>query len=146
MIYRSMFPHSLLTEMNRLQRDMEHWFDLEPNIRGAGLGGFPAMNMGSTPQSIEMYAFVPGMDPNSIEVNLERGVLTIAGERKDNLLSQEQQATVHINERFAGRFRRVMSLPDDVDPDSINARYHEGVLHISAKRREGAQPRRISVH
>lgn len=146
MIYRSMFPHNLFTEMNRLQRDLEQWFDLEPNIRGAALGGFPAMNMGSTPQSIEMYAFVPGLDPNSIDVSLERGVLTIAGERKDNLASQEQQATVHINERFAGRFRRVVSLPDDVDPEGINARYRDGVLHISAKRREHAQPRRISIH
>lgn len=146
MMYRSMFPRSLFSEINRLQRDLEQWFELEPNIRGAGLGGFPAMNMGSTPQSIEMYAFLPGLDPNSIEVNLERGVLTIAGERKDNLLSQEQQATVHINERFAGRFRRVISLADDVDPDGVSARYNDGVLHISVKRREQAQTRRISIH
>jgi HSP20 family protein len=53
---------------------------------------------------------------------------------------------VHINERFAGRFRRVMSLPDDdIDPSGVSAEYRDGVLHISVKRRQAPQPRRISV-
>ena len=146
MMYRSMFPRDIFAEMDRLQREIQQAFDLEPTIRGVGRGGFPAMNIGSTPQSVELYAFVPGLDPNSIEVNLERGVLTIDGERADDLASREERATVHINERFAGRFRRVVSLPDDVDPDSVSAQYRDGVLHISIKRQEAAQPRRISVH
>lgn len=146
MMYRSMFPRDIFAEMDRLQREIQQAFDLEPTIRGVGRGGFPAMNIGSTPQSVELYAFVPGLDPNSIEVNLERGALTIDGERADDLASREEKATVHINERFAGRFRRVVSLPDDVDPDSVLAQYRDGVLHISVRRQEAAQPRRISVH
>lgn len=146
MIYHSMFPHSIFDEMSRLHRGLEQFFEAEPSIRGAGLGGFPAMNMGSTPQSTEIYTFAPGLDPDSIEVTLERGVLTVAGERKDLLSSSEQNATVHINERFAGNFRRVVSLPDDVDPDAVSAHYKDGVLHISIRRREQAQARRIAIH
>jgi HSP20 family protein len=52
---------------------------------------------------------------------------------------------VHITERFSGRFRRVVSLSDDVDPNGVSADYKDGVLHISAKRRESARPRRITV-
>jgi HSP20 family protein len=52
---------------------------------------------------------------------------------------------VHINERFAGRFRRVVSLPDDVDPNAVSAEYRNGVLHLAIKRRESAAPRRIEV-
>jgi HSP20 family protein len=52
---------------------------------------------------------------------------------------------VHINERFAGRFRRVVSLTEDADPESVSAQYRDGVLHISVRRRESAQPRRITV-
>jgi len=141
-----MFPRDIFAEMDRLQREMQQAFDIEPNIRGIGRGGFPAMNVGTTPQSIELYAFAPGMDPASIEVNLERGVLTITGERKDDLSSQQEKATVHINERFAGRFRKVISLSEDVDPDGVSAQYRDGVLHVSVKRREAIQPRRISIH
>jgi HSP20 family protein len=73
-------------------------------------------------------------------------LLTIAGERPANLPSgDDDESTVHINERFAGRFRRVVSLSDDVDPNSVSADYRDGVLHIHVKRHESAQPRRITV-
>jgi len=146
MMQRSMFSRDIFSEMDRLQRELQQAFEFGPTIRGIGRGGFPALNIGSTAQSVELYAFVPGLNPDSIEVNLERGVLTIAGERPDDLSSQEENAAVHINERFAGSFRRVVSLPDDVDPDGVSANYREGVLHVSVKRREAVQPRRISVH
>jgi HSP20 family protein len=145
-MFRSMFPNDIFAEMNRLQRELQQTFDLEPNIRGIERGGFPALNIGTTPQSIELYAFLPGLDAEKIEVSLERNVLTISGERKDELSTREQRATVHINERFAGRFRRVVSLTDDVDPDGVSAQYRDGVLHVSVKRREEAQARRISIH
>lgn len=145
-MYRSMFPQDIFSELDRLQRDVQRAFAAGPSIRGIGRGGFPAINVGGTPQSVELYAFAPGLDPATLEVNLERGVLTISGERSADLPGREDKATVHINERFAGRFRRVVSLPDDVDPDGVSAEYREGVLHISVKRRESTQPRRISVH
>jgi HSP20 family protein len=146
MIYRSMFPGDLFAQMDRIQRSIEQSMELEPSIRGFGPGGFPALNIGASQKGLELYAFAPGLDPGSIDVQLERGVLTIAGERADELTSQAERATVHVNERFAGRFRRVVSLPDDIDPDSVNAQYRDGVLHVSVARREQEQPRRISVH
>ena len=67
-----------------------------------------------------------------MEVNLDRGLLTIAGERPADLPSEDDdKAAVHINERFSGRFRRVVSLSDDVDPDSVSADYRDGILHIT---------------
>jgi len=146
MTYRPMFPGDLFAQLDRFQRELQHSFDLEPNIRGFARGGFPALNVGSTQKSIEMYVFAPGLDPASIDVQLEQGVLTIAGERADDLSSQAEPVTVQVNERFAGRFRRVVSLPDEIDPDSVNAHYRDGVLHVSVAKRASAQPRRISVH
>ena len=169
MLYRSVFPGDLFAEMDRIQREMQQAFGMEPSIRGVGRGGFPALNVGSTPQSVELYAFLPGLDPNAIEVNLERGVLTVAGERPDLTAANGTagghaggaggassaggaggaggvgRPTVHINERFAGRFRKVVSLPEDADPDGVSAQYRDGVLHISVKRKQQVQPRRISV-
>ena len=145
-MYQSLFPRNVLAELDRMQREMRDAFDLSPSIRGLGRGGFPALNIGGTPQSVEILAFAPGLDPASVEVKLDRGVLTIAGERPADLPSEDgDEAAVHITERFNGRFRRVVSLSDDVDPDGVSAAYRDGILHITAKRRESAQPRRINV-
>lgn len=144
-MYRSLFPRDLFAELDRLQREVHQAFELSPSIRGLGRGGFPAINVGSTPASLEVYAFAPGLDPASIDVQIEKGVMTIAGERRSDLPGREAKATVHIDERFAGRFRRVVTLPDDIDPDAVQARYIDGVLHISLQRREAARPRRIDI-
>ncbi|HZW19862.1 Hsp20/alpha crystallin family protein [Noviherbaspirillum sp.] len=145
-MYRTLFPRDVFAELDRLQREMQEVFETGPSIRGVGRGGFPAVNIGSTPQSLELYAFAPGLDPSSIDVHLERGVLTIAGERAAGLPAQDEKASVHINERFAGRFRRVVSLPeDDVNPSGVTAEYRDGVLHVSVKRRQAPQPRRITI-
>ncbi len=78
-------------------------------------------------------------------MNLDRGVLSIAGERKTELPAQNEKAQVHINERFRGKFQRVVSLPDDADPDGVSAQYRDGILHIRVKRREVSKPRRITI-
>ena len=145
-MYRSLFPRDVFAEMDRLQREMQQAFDLSPTIRGFARNGFPALNVGGTPQTIEIYAFAPGVDPASLEVDLERGLLTISGERKNPLPDTDSKATVHINERFEGRFRRVLALPDDADPDAVDANLRDGVLHVTIQRRASAQPRRIAIH
>jgi HSP20 family protein len=144
-MFRTLFPRDVFAELDRLQREMQQTFEISPSIRGLARGGFPAMNVGSTPRSVEIYAFAPGVDPASIDVQLEKGVLTIAGERKAVVPPKDEKATVHIDERFVGRFRRVVTLPGDVDPNAVEARYRDGVLHISVQRHEAAQPRRISI-
>ena len=144
-MYRSLFSRDLFAEMDRLQREMQQALDQSPTIRGYARGGYPALNVGGTPTSVEVYAFAPGLDPAAIDVNLDRGVLTLAGERKVDLPKSDEKTTVHANERFTGRFRRVVSLPDDIDPNAVSAKYADGVLHVSIQRRASAQPRRIEV-
>ncbi|MBS0305560.1 MAG: Hsp20/alpha crystallin family protein [Proteobacteria bacterium] len=144
-MYRTIFPRDLFAEFDRLQREFSGLLDGTPSIRGLGRGGYPALNVGTSPTSIDVFAFAPGIDPAAIEVNLERGVLTLAGERKADAPPADAKTTVHLDERFAGRFRRVLSLPDDIDPESVAATYTDGVLHVAIRRREVAQPRRIAV-
>ena len=144
-MYRSLFPRDLFAEMDRLQRDMQQALDPSPSIRGLSRG-FPALNVGGTPQTLEIYAFAPGLDPDALEVTLDRGVLTIAGHREPlRAAGGEEDAAVHISERFDGPFRRVLALSEDADPDALNATYRDGVLHITVQRRASSQPRRIAV-
>lgn len=148
-MYRSLFPRDMFAEMDRLHREMQQAFDPSPTIRGFGRSGFPALNVGSTANALEIYAFAPGVDPSTLEIHLERGVLTIAGSRKGSLPrgdADDGKSAVHINERFEGTFRRVITLPEDADADSVQARSRDGVVQITVQRKASAQPRRIAVH
>ena len=150
-MYRSIFPRDMLAEMQRLQRDIQQAMDLSPSIRGISRGGFPAVNVGATPESVEIYVFAPGLDPSSTDISLDRGVLAIAGVRGSSVAAEGRsdaatpRQAVHINERFAGAFRRIITLPDDADPDAVEATYRDGVLRISVRRRASSQPRRIAI-
>ncbi|GHU27387.1 heat-shock protein Hsp20 [Betaproteobacteria bacterium] len=142
MYYRTLFPRDLFAEFDRLQHEMRQSFDPNPNIRGL-TRGFPALNVGGTSKAVDIYAFAPGIDPATLDVQLVKGMLTIAGERKAEPLPEK--AARHIEERFSGRFQRVVSLPDDVDPNAIEARYRDGVLHVSIQRKQESQARRITI-
>ena len=143
----SLFPRDLFAEVDRLQRQMQQAFEFSPSIRGYAHGGFPALNVAGTPDSVEVYAFCPGLKPESIQVQVEKGVLSISGERPSELPPRDDDRwSVHVSERFTGRFHRVVTLTEDLDPDEVQARYRDGVLQISIRRKEAAKPRRITVN
>ena len=144
-MYQMTYPGDIFAELNRMQSEVGSLFGQVPSIRGTGRHSYPALNVGSTAQSVEIYAFAPGVDPASIEVNIERGVLTVSGRRQAALPADSAQSTVHLNERFDGEFSRAVSLPDDLDTNQVTAKYSDGVLHVSVNRRESAQPRRVQI-
>jgi len=57
-----------------------------------------------------------------------------------------EAATSSRRGRFTGEFRRAVPLPEDADPDRVDARYRDGVLQISVKRKESAKPRMITLN
>lgn len=141
-------PNSLFGQFERLRRELDDVFGvsaLPSSIRSVTPGTLPAINVGRTPASVEVYAFAPGLDASKIDVSLDRGVLRIAGERVSGIPADDAKGQVYARERGAGRFTRAISLPDDVDPAQVNASYRDGVLQISIARRESAQPKRITV-
>jgi HSP20 family protein len=145
-MYRTLFPGDFLTDFDRLQRHLQRFTKPAASIRGLGRSDFPAINIGSTPESFEVYVFAPGLDPATVDLTIERGVLMVSGERKNGLPDDDKKAAIHINERFSGRFHRAISLAEDADPGQVAARYSDGVLHISIKRHAATQRRRIEIH
>jgi HSP20 family protein len=122
------------------------------SIRAVGrAGAFPALNVGTWAEALEIYAFAPGIDPKSIDVSVEKGVLSIAGERPATNdagaanRSGSDERTVYAQERFTGRFRRVVALSEDADPSRVEATYRNGVLKIVVPKRESSKPRQIQV-
>ena len=146
-LYRS--SADLFAELNRMQNLFDQVFGPSPSasIRAAGGAGasFPTLNVGTTPSSIEVMALAPGLDPGSLDIQIDRGLLVIAGERRSALPPQGERTSVYATERFAGRFRRVVSLPEDADPARVDATYRDGVLRVSVAKRASSLPRRIEV-
>lgn len=141
------FPTGIFSEFDRMQNEMEQMFGAlgVPTSIRAVTRGFPAVNIGTGPKSVEVYAFAPGVDPSKLEVSVDRGLLTIAGQRSSELPAESDKVSVYADERFTGAFKRVVSLPQDVDPAGIEARYRDGVLRVSVPIRESVQPKRIEV-
>jgi HSP20 family protein len=141
-------PNNLFGQFERLRRELDDLFGvsgLPSSIRSVAPGTVPAVNIGRTASSVEIYAFAPGLDASKIEVTLDRGVLRISGERASGIPNDDPKAQIYTRERGAGSFTRAIALPDDVDPAQVNASYRDGVLQVSVARRESAQPKRITV-
>lgn len=141
-------PYSLFGQFERLRRELDDVFGvsgLPSSIRSVAAGTTPAINIGRTAGSVEIYAFAPGLDASKIEVTLDRGVLRISGERAPSIPTHDPKLQVYARERGTGGFTRAISLPDDVDAAHVKASYRDGVLQVSVARRESAQPKRITV-
>lgn len=137
----------LFAELNRMQSLLDQVFPTaQTSIRSGASGGFPVLNVGTTPTSVEVMALAPGLDTSKLEITVDRGLLVIAGERQGQLPPQGERTAVYANERFTGRFRRVVSLPEDADAARVDASYRDGVLRISVAKRESSLPRRIEVN
>ncbi len=141
-------PNTLFGQFELLRRELDEALGVSgmpSSIRSVSSGTLPAINVGRTPSSVEVYVFAPGLDASKVDVTLDRGVLRIAGERASGIPEGQAPTQIYTHERASGSFSRTVSLPDDVDPSQVSASYRDGVLQVSIARRESAQPKRITV-
>ena len=129
-----------------LQRHMDQAFGATPgpaSIRAVARGSYPPINVGVTPDAVEVFVLAAGLDPQKLDISIQQNVLTIAGTRN---LDLETEGNYYVRERYDGDFRRAISLPEDVDVDKLDANYRDGILHIKVQRREAVKPRQIRVN
>ena len=141
----SSMPSSVFDELWRLQQEVDELFGSWSSplgIRSLPRGSFPAINVGQTPERVEVYLFAPGIDPKSLDISIQQNLLTVSGKRE---LKAEDDTAYYRQERFSGEFRRVISLPEDVDPERVQAKYVDGIVQIEVQRRESARPRQIQI-
>lgn len=91
-----------------------------------------------------IVADIPGVDPKDIEISMDKGILSIKGERKSE--TKENNGKFTRVERAHGMFYRRFALPDSADADGINASGKHGVLEISIPKKPETTPRRIAVN
>jgi HSP20 family protein len=103
----------------------------------------PRVDIKEEPDRFVIFADVPGVDPQEVEVLMDRGVLTIKGERKSETGDNSENFS-RIERRYGG-FNRRFVLPDTADADSISAHGRNGVLEISIPKKPQPTPRRIEI-
>ena len=103
----------------------------------------PRVDIKEEDRRFVIFVDVPGVDPSNIEVSMEKGILTIKGER--TVQNQEQTGRFTRIERAHGTFHRRFALPDSADPEGITAVGRHGVLEIMIPKRAETTPRRISI-
>ena len=94
-------------------------------------------------QSVELRFDLPGIDPESIEVTVDKGVLTVGASRTEEYAEDERP---YRRERVMGSFARRVYLSDAVDSEKIDAAYAGGVLTVRLPLLEKAQPRKVEIH
>ena len=130
---------------NLMNRDLERMFGRNYVDDDSAIiaDWVPAADVLELEDRFLLRADLPGVDPKTIDVNMEKGLLTISGERQ-GFADEDNAVTRHI-ERGRGRFHRRFSLPDSADAESITARSANGVLEITIPKLARVQARRITV-
>lgn len=94
--------------------------------------------------ALQIVMELPGVEPDNVRLSLENNVLTIRGEKRQEI--DENRERVHRSERIYGVFERTFVLPNTVDPDKIDAQFENGVLLVRIPKSERARPREIRVN
>ena len=135
-------------EMQTIQQEMNRLFgSLLDAPEGSGGGSLrrwiPAMDLVEEGDHYVLRADLPGVREEDINVELEEDVLTISGERRAE--HEERKEGYYRVERASGRFSRSLTLPDGIDPDSIEAQFENGVLTVTIPKPEERRPRRVAI-
>lgn len=123
-------------EMNQYREKMYQMFNqLDSDLTEKGAFYNPQLSLEQGEKSYLVKVDLPGLDKDSINVELEKNLLTISGERKVSKESTSDQG-FYSSERSYGSFNRIVTLPNDADPESqIDANYSNGVLSITIPRK-----------
>lgn len=117
------------------------------DIRSVPRGSFPMINVGRTDDAIRVYVLAAGLSADDLEISIQDNVLTLRGKREALPAETEdsEQRPYFRRERFDGEFARSIALPDGVDVDRAEARFHDGIFEVHLPKREELKPRRIEI-
>jgi HSP20 family protein len=135
--------HTIQNEMNRLFNTL---FDSPATAGGAPATTrqwIPPMDLVETPEHYLLRADLPGLSEADVNIEFENNVLTISGERPAEHRAQDEG--YYRVERAFGAFSRSLTLPDGVDPNSVQAHFDQGVLEIRIPKPEQRKPRKVTI-
>lgn len=115
-------------------------FPLASNASGPWV---PALDAYEEKDNYVVKVELPGVNKEDVRLSLEKGTLTITGERKSETSSKDGE--LYHSERFYGRFQRTVNLPESLAADKVKAGYKDGVLTVTLPKSEEAKPKQIDI-
>jgi HSP20 family protein len=142
---RELYPFtSLQREVDRLFDDFTRGFGTWPTLAGGPTTDLmPSMDVTETDKEIEITAELPGLDEKDVHINLADHVLTIKGEKKEE--KEEKDKDYRMVERSYGSFSRTLQLPDDINPEAVQASMTKGVLKVTVPKVAPPEAKKIEV-
>ena len=132
-----------LRPLSRLRQELERAFDdLELPVFRPVDGEHPALNTWEDGDNAYVEAELPGVGMDRIDVSVTGNELSIRGERK---IDEPPDVQWHRRERSSGTFARTITLPWEINPDEVEARFQDGVLSVKLPKAESAKPRKVKV-
>lgn len=128
-----------------LRNDIDRLFSTLADSDSNAAEWAPSVDIQEFSDRFQLFVDLPGVDPDAVEITLDRGVLTIAGERSRPAPDNEEKLVQHRVERGNGRFQRRFALPNTVDAENVKASNNNGVLSVNIPKQAAAKPRRIKV-
>ena len=134
-----------VSELDRLRRDLGRLFNGLPRANGwdSPAGVYPLMNVSQDNENVYVRSEIPGMTLNQIDVSVTGRSLTVTGERA--IPDEDSKVRYHRREREAGKIRRQLTLPTDVDNERVQAKYQHGILMVILPKAEKAKPKKIAI-
>jgi HSP20 family protein len=132
----------LLTSIDPFIQEFERQFDRFARQAGQGNGATMPMDGIRRADDVVLRFDLPGADPDSIEVTVDRGVLSVTARREEQY---EQDERVFVRERVMGSFTRRVYLSEHLDANAIEAGYTNGVLAVRIPVLEQAKPRKVTI-
>lgn len=137
-------PWNLLNDLQRdAYRNPEYNHLTDDDASAATANWAPSVDISEDEKAFTLLADIPGVDPKYIDISMEKGVLTIKGERSSEDVAQGENFSRV--ERQSGQFYRRFTLPDSADADKIEAKSEHGVLTVTIPKQEVTVSRRIDV-
>ncbi|MGO9992986.1 MAG: Hsp20/alpha crystallin family protein [Steroidobacteraceae bacterium] len=133
--------------MPRLQDEINRLFGnvRENDSSSATATWIPPVDIHEYTDRFELYVDLPGVDPSKVELTLDGGILTLSGDRIEQLSKPGEDPQARRIERGVGSFHRRFVLPDTVDGEKVNATGKNGVLTVTIPKQAKAMPRRIQI-
>ncbi len=139
-------PSSAVRRSTGFGSDWNRLFDEAFGLFGNGLtwtAWTPAADLYETPDEFVLEMGLPGFDHDNIELTVERGILTVSGQRPRK--EEDENLTYHVREHTYDRFTRSFALPASVNADDVKAEFDNGMLIVRLPKLAEARPRRIQI-
>lgn len=137
-------------DLQRMNERFEQMFNMSPWLKENGesealaeTDWAPSVNISETAKEYRIQVELPEVKKDDMHVSVDKGVLTIQGQRKEE--KEEKEEKFHRKECIYGSFMRRFTLPDDADDGQIDAKFKDGMLKVRIPKSENKEPRKRHI-